>query len=153
MFCWGYYIKESKSCTAYLYWKAWTVAWYPGEMCTCSSGLKPSYGLIFAPTLKRKMSKVESFLSLLLPCLGQVHSPACPCGSRWTVLCFPKSYRKLCLLFWDSCNALPKFRRIGWRALRPVCSNLVDSLVVLLLNWLLSQWNFSHCLGIFYYFI
>lgn len=96
---------------------------------------------------------MESFPSLLLPHLGQVHSPACWCGSRWMVLHSPKSYQKLCLLFSDSCNALPKFRKVGWRAPRAMCSNLVGSWVVLLLNQLLSRWNLSHCLGIFYYFI
>lgn len=126
--------------------------WYPGKTWRCGGGLKPIYSPVFASALKTKIWKwgVHVLVSALpkagaFTCLlvrKQMDGPA-----------YAKSYWKLCLLFSDSCNALPKFRRIGWKALRSMCSNLVDSSVVLLVNELVSRWSFSHCLGIFYYFI
>lgn len=152
MFCWGYYIKEHKSHTGVFILESLKCDGCPWEMSTCSSGLKHSHSPMFTLTLKIKIKGGE--LSILLARAGLPGAGAFTClsvWSRWTGLHPPKSYLKLCLLFLDSCHALPKFMKTGWKAVR---STLVGSRLVLLLHRLPSRGNFSRCLGILlFYFI
>lgn len=74
-------LKKVNPVLKYLYWKAWTVTWCPWKTHTSSLGWH--FPMLFSLFPKRDI-KMERFPSVLLPCLGQVCSPDCWCGNRWS---------------------------------------------------------------------
>lgn len=109
MFSWGCCVKDSESCTKVFILKYLNCDMMPMENEYKQRGLTLSYSLIFVPKERYKGGGIP-ICAAALPGAGVF---TCLLVWKQMVLHPPKSYQKLCLLFSDVCNALPKFREIG----------------------------------------